>query len=67
MRPLVVASLALLACGCIDDTPLAVDCDMARQRLVNMRECFQQRGCVVEEPDYTWVKRQVAECDGGAP
>jgi hypothetical protein len=68
VKAILLATIALAGLGCLmswafDDRPLAVDCERARQRLVNMRECFQQLGCVVEEYDYTSVKRQIARCE----
>jgi hypothetical protein len=59
------AVIVLALGGCVDDTPLdeSADCESHRQRLADMQECFEHRGCVVEEYHYSWIKRQVRRCE----
>jgi hypothetical protein len=61
---IVIGVVAFGFWGCLgDDRPKTVDCERAQQRLADMQECLEHRGCVVEERDYSWIKRQVRRCE----
>jgi hypothetical protein len=55
---LVLVTLSVCACDLEESY-----CTHDRQRLQDMRECFAQQGCVVNERNYSWIKQRLRRCE----